>query len=436
MPRGLASAVGAVCDRAARAVIDRTYSAPLRLMNTRPPKRKSIILVSLLLALLSFSAVSVDRLKTDVTWLADPAREGRYAGSPAARAAADYIAAKFKESGFDVQMQDFGAGRRNVVARSGTAERYVLIGAHYDGQGPGMPSASDNAAGIAVTLEVARELKSRKIPLAVVAVAFDDEEQGLNGSRYYTDHPIYPLDQAQVAVIFDTMGRQFLDLSSWTLFVLGSEYSSELATVMQKRAGPDMLIAGSDLIGPRSDFAPFAVKRVPYLFFTHATHKDYHGTGDTADRVNYSRLAKDAGLVARIIEDIAHLPKSPTYLQQPVYPVGETNALSRELDLVQKERNDVPAAYRLMFEDFRARLRKDDSREVRRVAATALLALATPRLSSFMLTFILGPYYEHDADGHETAAAIYEEALKWTEDASTRSELQEKIESLRAVPVR
>jgi hypothetical protein len=405
-------------------------------MNTRPPKRTSIVVASLLLALLTFSAVSGDRLKTDVTWLADPAREGRYAGSPAARAAADYIAAKFKESSFDVQIQDFGAGRRNVVARSGTAERYVLIGAHYDGQGPGMPSASDNAAGVAVTLEVARELKSRKIPLAVVAVAFDDEEQGLNGSRYYTDHPIYPLDKAQVAVIFDTMGRQFLDLSSWTLFVLGSEYSSELAGVMQKRAGPDMLIAGSDLIGPRSDFAPFAVKRVPYLFFTHATHKDYHGTGDTADRVNYPRLAKDAGLVARIIEDVAHLPKSPTYLQQPVYPVGETNALSRELDLVQKERNDVPAAYRLMFADLRARLRKDESRELRRVAATALLALATPRLSSFMLTFILGPYYELDPDGHETAAAIYEEALKWTEDASTRGELQEKIEALRAVPVR
>src|SRR5438876_3938285 len=95
-------------------------------------------LIPLFLALLSISAISVDRLKATVTWLADPAREGRQAGTPGARAAADYLAGKFRESGFQVQMQEFGTSRRNVVARSGTAERYILIGAHYDGQGKGM----------------------------------------------------------------------------------------------------------------------------------------------------------------------------------------------------------------------------------------------------------------------------------------------------------
>ena len=96
----------------------------------------------------------------------------------------------------------------------------------------------------------------------------------------------------------------------------------------------------------------------------------------------------------------------------------------------------MPPAYRLMFEDFKARLQNDNSREIRRVATSALLALATPRLSSFMLTFILGPFYEREAYGHEIAAAIYEEAVKWTDDSSTRSELQEKIESLRGAPVK
>jgi hypothetical protein len=280
-------------------------------------------------------------------------------------------------------------------------------------------------------LELVRELKAKELPVSIVAVAFDDEEQGLNGSRYYTDHPPYPLEKAQAAIIFDTMGRQFMDLSSWTMFILGAEYSKDLAAVVQKRSRPEMLIVGTDLIGPRSDFAGFGVKRVPYLFFTHATHKDYHGEGDTADRVNYTKLAQDSQLISQIVEDIARLQTQPKFLDQPSYPPGETEALQRELDLVEKERQDLPQAYRLMFADFRTRLKSDDTREVRRIATTALLALATPRLSGFMVSFFLGPYYERE-NRRDIAAAVYEEALKWETDPSERRDLQEKIQTLRA----
>ena len=385
-----------------------------------------LLIASLFLALLTLSAVSADRLKAHISWLADPAREGRYAGSPGGAAAAEYIAGQLKELGCDVQMQDFGGRRRNVVGRLGSAQRYILIGAHYDGQGPGMPSASDNAAGVAVTIEILRELKSKNLPVSVVAIAFDDEEQGLNGSRYYSDHPIYPLENAQAAIIFDTMGRQFMDLSAWTMFVLGTEYSRELASVVQKRSRPDMFVVGSDLIGPRSDFAPFAVKHVPYLFFSHATHKDYHGEGDTPDRIDYTKLAQDATFIAQIVEDVAHLQSPPKYLSEPVYPAGETATLEREVELVEKERKDLPEAYRLMFADLKTRLKTDDGREIRRIGTTVLLALATPRFSSFMLTFFVGPYYEK-ANRRDLAVAAYQEALKWASEPAERQDLEEKI---------
>ena len=394
-------------------------------------RRNSILLAFVAIAgLLSISAVSVDQLKAHVTWLSDPAREGRYAGSPGAAAAADYISQQLKALGCDVQMQDFGGRRKNVVGRVGSAERYILLGAHYDGQGSGNPSASDNAAGVAVMLELVRELKTRSLPVSLVAVAFDDEEQGLNGSRFFVDHPVYPLEKAQAAIIFDTMGRQFMDLSAWTMFVLGTEYSRELAAAVQKRARPEMLVVGTDLIGPRSDFAGFGLKHVPYLFFTHATHKDYHGTGDTADRVNYQKLAQDAGFIAQIVEDIARLSSPPKFLDKPVYPADENADLLRELDTVEKERKDLPQAYRVMFTDFRARLKSDNTRELRRIATSALLALATPKLSGFMVSYYLGPYYERE-DRRDIAAAVYEEALKWETDPSERRDLQQKIETLR-----
>ena len=393
--------------------------------------RSAALVTALLIALLSISAVPVDRLKGHVAWLADPAREGRHAGSAGAAAAAEYISKQLKELGCDVQMQGFGSARRNVVGKIGNAERYILLGAHYDGQGAGMPSASDNAAGVAVVLELIRELKGKELPVSLVAVAFDDEEQGLIGSRYYVDHPLYPLEKAQAAIVFDTMGRQFMDLSSWTLFVLGAEYSKELATVVQKRARPDMLVIGTDLIGPRSDFAGFGLKRVPYLFFTHATHKDYHGAGDTPERVNYTKLAADAEFIAQIVQDIARLQTQPKFLDAPVYPAEEITALQHELDLAQNERKDLPQAYRMMFADFRARLKSDNSRELRRIATSALLALATPQLSSFMVSFYLAPYYERE-NRPDIAAAVYEEALKSETDVSERRELEQKIQTLRA----
>jgi peptidase M28-like protein len=401
-----------------------------QLPNNTMTNRKYLNLVTaFLIALFTISAISVDRLKTTVAWLSDPARDGRKAGTPGARAAADYLAAQFKAAGFDVQMQDFGLNNRNVVAKSGTAERYVLIGAHYDGQGTGFPSASDNAAGVAVVLEVARELKSKSLPVSVVAIAFDAEEEGLIGSRYYSDHPIYPLDKAQAAIILDTMGRTFIDLPTWTMFVLGSENSSDLARLVQKRSGPEMLVVGSDLIGPRSDFAPFVLKHVPYLFFSHATHRDYHGPGDTPDRVNYAKLAQDANLIEQVAEDVARLQTPPQYLAQPVYPPEESAALKREMETVQKEYKDLPPAYRMMFDDFKARFATDDSREVRRVATSALLALATPRFSSFMLGFIVAPFYER-AGMRDIAAAAWVEAAKWGDD-SFRRDAEEKIQSLR-----
>ena len=191
-----------------------------------------------------------------------------------------------------------------------------------------------------------------------------------------------------------------------------------------------MLVIGTDLIGPRSDFAGFGLKRVPYLFFTHATHKDYHGPGDTADRVNYTKLAQDSDLIAQVIQDIARLPSQPKFLDAPVYPAGEIAALQHELDLVEKERKDLPQAYRMMFADFRARLKSDDTRELRRIATSALLALATPRLSGFMVSFYLGPYYERE-NRPDIAAAVYEDALKVETDPSERRALEEKIQSLR-----
>ncbi|HEX5000851.1 MAG TPA: M28 family peptidase [Terriglobia bacterium] len=378
-------------------------------MNTR---RISLLILSVMTAVVSMAAVTPDNLRGHVEWLSAPAREGRRAGLAGAVESAQYIARQFEAMGFRTQTQEFTNNRRNVIARAGTANRYILLGAHYDGQGKGNPSASDNAAGVAVMMELARQLKAENLPVSIVAIAFDDEEQGLQGSIHYVGNPVLPLEDAQAALIFDTFGRPFLDLHSWTLFVLGTESSPELAGVVEKRGQADMLVAGADLIGPRSDFAPFAGKRVPYLFFSHGTHQDYHGPGDTADRVNYARLAQDAGTIANIARDIAGLKQRPSFSAEERYPARETEALNRILTNTRAERPDLPPAYKLMFDDLQQKIHPGAPRETFQMAAAAILALATPRFSPFMLDFELEPYYEK-MKRPDIAGAIQAESKKW-----------------------
>ena len=379
----------------------------------RISKRYSLVAVLLLVSTISCAAPAgpAERLRADVSWLSDSARQGRRSGTPGAEESAKYISGKFRELGFQVEMQEFGGNRRNVVARLGTLPKSIVIGAHYDGQGPGFPSASDNAAGTAVLLELARDLSSAKLPVSLVLVAFDDEEQGLNGSLYFADHSPVELENVFAAVIFDSMGRHFIDLRDWTMFVLGTEYSAELASVIQKRARKDMLNVGADLIGPRSDFAAFATKRVPFLFFSDGTFLDYHGVGDTPDRVDYTRLAEESKLIGDIVRDVTRMKSRPVYRQEPVYPEGEVHALLNVMRRTSNEKKDLPSAYRLAFDDLKSRIPMDTSRESIRMATSALLAAATPAHAGFFLEFELEPYFE-SVKKPEIAAALREQAAR------------------------
>jgi hypothetical protein len=375
------------------------------------------------------ASLSVEGLQTTVDWLTDPELRGRRSGTPGAAAASDYLLDQFRQLGLEVQFQDIDNRRRNVVAQIGAGPDHIIVGAHYDGQGGANPGASDNAAGVAVLVELARDFSRSDPDVSLVFIAFDDEEQGLNGSRFYAANPILPLSDARGAVILDTMGRGFLDLDRVPLVVFGTEMSSDLAAIVHGRAGPDTIQLGTDLLGARSDFAPFAARDVPYLFFTNATHADYHGTGDTADKIRYDRLLSDAEMIRGVIEDIVAMDSVPGYLDEPVYPVDEADHLVAIMDLVEDERPDLAENYEILFDDARRRLDENPSRLNIRLATDVLLAAATPRFSFFSLAYMAGPLYETEGNT-EAAMAAYREALRWAPDNFPRDSIQEKIDAL------
>jgi Zn-dependent M28 family amino/carboxypeptidase len=105
----------------------------------------------------------------------------------------------------------------NVIAKitgSKRPEEYIIFTAHWDHLGVGAPDkkgdtiyngALDNASGTAALLEIARAFKSMKTPpeRTVVFLSVTAEEQGLLGSEYYGENPVYPLDKTVANINID-----------------------------------------------------------------------------------------------------------------------------------------------------------------------------------------------------------------------------------------
>jgi glutaminyl-peptide cyclotransferase len=123
---------------------------------------------------------------------------------------------------------------RNVVARiPGRAPGTVVVGAHHDTKGiPGFVGANDGASGVAVLLELARDLPRRLRGPSLDLVFFDAEEargpsdgaavfarSGDRGSRQFLRYARRggadgspPLDEIRAMVLFDMVGDCALDI--------------------------------------------------------------------------------------------------------------------------------------------------------------------------------------------------------------------------------
>ncbi|MFY1642499.1 M28 family metallopeptidase, partial [Methanoculleus bourgensis] len=130
-------------------------------------------------------------------------------------AAADYIAGRLEEYGYTVHEEPFfvetdagPATTRNVVGiKDGSASGIVIVCAHYDAYGPDCPGADDNAAGVAVMLEVARALRSEPLDRSVCFIAFSGEEVGLQGSADWLDRHADLAGDIIAAVNLDCVAR-------------------------------------------------------------------------------------------------------------------------------------------------------------------------------------------------------------------------------------
>jgi hypothetical protein len=159
-------------------------------------------------------------------------------GSPAGAQVRDAIVKRLAALGYSTELQSgvvCGGGvcgnPINIVAKLGSRsgeDDAVLLAAHYDSVAAG-PGASDDGAGVAALLEIARILAARPPPPhPIVLLLTDGEEAGLLGASLFVhEHPLSKHVKAAVNLeARGTSGPSFMfetgPANAWLMGIYGS----------------------------------------------------------------------------------------------------------------------------------------------------------------------------------------------------------------------
>lgn len=286
------------------------------------------------------------RIKGLVQQLASDRVEGRDNDSPGSLLAQHYILAWLKRytvgihgggSGDDAYRQPFvqgderGTNLLGVIRGRELPDEYVVVGGHYDHlgrrcerAGPATDDicngATDNAAGTAAVLSIARAI--RGLPTAprrsIVVALWDAEEDGLAGSLYYVEHPLVPLAQTVAYVNLDLIGANLLPSVRDLSFAVGAETGGALLRTLTAEAiAPSWLRTQlvSYVFGQgRSDYKNFADKQIPTVFFGDSTGPCYHTTGDELRQVDWRKLRAQSQIAFRLTVALAQSDTKPTFV--------------------------------------------------------------------------------------------------------------------------
>jgi hypothetical protein len=92
-------------------------------------------------------------------------------------------------------------------------DSFIVYTAHYDhlgqmGKDVYFPGANDNASGIAMLLNLASyyDKKENQPACSIAFIAFAGEEAGLLGSKYFSEHPLFPLSEMKFLINLDLLG--------------------------------------------------------------------------------------------------------------------------------------------------------------------------------------------------------------------------------------
>lgn len=191
----------------------------------------------------------------------------------------------------------------------------VMFTAHYDHVGKDVAGniyngANDNASGSVGLLNIASAFAALERKPARSAIFFwtTGEEEGLHGSSYYAENPLFPLEKTVAVINFDMIGRSRretdvgasitgkIDITGTdTIKVISGEDCPKLVSLASascRKSGIHMIDEGKGTHFSGSDHFPFYRKGIPVLFFFTGLHSDYHKASDDFEFIDFDKLLK------------------------------------------------------------------------------------------------------------------------------------------------
>ena len=187
------------------------------------------------------------------------------------------------------------------------AKEAIIISAHLDhigrlqgdrGGDTINNGADDNATGVTAVVSLAdaySALKQRP-KRSVIFMTFWGEEEGLLGSKYYAENPLWPLEKTVANINFEMLGRPEENAegkawgTGWTRSNLGDQMAAGAAradvTIFYREDVSEMLYT-------RSDNYAFVQKGViAHSFSAGSLHSDYHQPTDEVSRLNLPHMTR------------------------------------------------------------------------------------------------------------------------------------------------
>ena len=199
----------------------------------------------------------------------------------------------------------------NVVAEvrgSEHPEQFVVLGAHLDSWELGA-GALDNGCNAAMVVDALRAIRASGVRprRSIRFVLFSGEEEGLLGSEAYARQHRDELDNALVAVIFDSGSGH---VSGFTL-----SGRTELAGAVRDLIAPLSSMEVAEVTQDAdmgTDNFDFLLEGVPTLVANQDPANymlNYHAMSDTFDKVDLGNLRKEVAEAAAVVVAIANAPQ-------------------------------------------------------------------------------------------------------------------------------
>lgn len=224
-----------------------------------------------------------------------------------------------------------------IIKGSKFPNEYIVLTSHLDHigieSGQINNGADDDGSGTVTMLEIAEAIQialenGYRPKRSIVFLHVTGEEEGLLGSAYYTENPLYPLEQTIVNLNIDMIGRNDLlhNIGEEYLYLIGSDILSQdlhdiSVSINNTYSNLDLDFRYNDPMLKvyergryyanryyyRSDHYNFAKNDIPVIFYFSGTHEDYHLPTDTVDKINYPLLTKRARFIFHTLWELANM---------------------------------------------------------------------------------------------------------------------------------